>query len=120
MWLKNSSWDDELRPERCGVVFDEIPDIIRVNGREYPCMQGWMRPGLAEDFWQRQPILAVVMAALEQGLAMLFRRGPRSSFAIWRDAGGDHYSPSLEPRMLEPDGLRLRRAGRMIADRSPS
>jgi hypothetical protein len=115
LWLKNLSWNDELRPERCGVVFDEAPDIIRVAGREYPCMQGWVRPGLAEDFWRHQPIQAVVLTALDQGLGMLFRRGPRTAFAIWRDADGvDRFSPSIEPQMLEPDGLRLRRAERLI------
>jgi hypothetical protein len=116
LWLKNVDWDDELRPDRCGVVFDEVPDIIRIQDKEHPCMQGWVRPGMPEDFWQRQPVLAVVLAALDQKLAILFRRGPHSAFAVWRGATGELcFSPSGEPRSMEPDESRLRRASKMIA-----
>jgi hypothetical protein len=43
LWLLND-WAGELRPDRCGFVFDEVDDLIRINGVEKPCVQvGWRR-----------------------------------------------------------------------------
>lgn len=73
-WL-SSELPDELRPDRCGVVIDPMPDLIRANGEEVPCAQLWVSRGHEED-WQHNPINAVIRTILEQGMAVLWRLPP--------------------------------------------
>lgn len=125
LWLKEAGWGEELKPSRCGVVFDEIPDVIKIGGKEMPCIQAWCRPGLPDMFWNKQPILAVVLAALDKNMAVLFREDDGaglngSAFAVWRDEhGNNHHSPRITPKMTEPDATRLPRAAALAAQRMP-
>jgi hypothetical protein len=115
VWLQNPEWDEALNPERCGVVFDENPDLVRIEGVEHPCLQAWVRPGTPEGFWHEQPVLAVVLAAFDRGLGVLFRLDPQTCCAVWRDANGDHrYSGPRKQQMWEPDGTRLPRAAALV------
>src|SRR4051812_37019979 len=52
-WLAGDM-DDELRPDRIGVVIDPIPDTIAANGITVPAAQFWVLPGF-EDAWKDQP-----------------------------------------------------------------
>jgi uncharacterized protein len=87
MWLLNEDWPDELRPDRCGIVFDKNPDAITVDGKEKPCVQAWVTPGFA-DAWERKPVSDVVLTLLHHGLAVLFRLSPTEGFVVLRDKKG--------------------------------
>lgn len=116
-------WDEELRPDRCGIVFDPVADIVSIDGREVPCLQAWVRPGLPLERLQRQPIAAVVMAATHQGYAVLFRLGARLSFTVWREDGKLVASAPAAPQAMGDEAARLDRAAalveRMEAGRAP-
>ena len=71
-WLAEDSWPDELRPDRCGVVVDIMPDLILVHGVETPAMQMWVAPG-HELAFQHHPILSLVMSIAAQGMAIIWR-----------------------------------------------
>lgn len=72
-WLENADWEDELRPDRCGFIVDEVLDMIRLDGVELPAAQIWALPG-HEEAYREQPALAVIAAILHtQGLAVLWR-----------------------------------------------
>jgi len=45
LWLRNEEWPAELRPDHCGVVFDQNPDVLTINGKEVSCIQAWVAPG---------------------------------------------------------------------------
>ena len=112
MWLLND-WGDELRPDRCGIVFDEIPDVIKAGGTEMPCVQAWVAPGYADKI-EEEPIAPVWMAILDKGAAVLFRTGPRSAFAVFKHNGKLCRSAEVEPETTEPDSIRLVRARKLI------
>jgi hypothetical protein len=83
-WLKDD-WPDDLRPDRCGVVVDIIPDLIRVNGTEMPALQIWALPGYEMAFTE-QPVMAIVLAITAQGHAVIWR---------WRGADGQQTGRAL-------------------------
>lgn len=88
-------WDDELRPDRCGVVIDPHADLIRLTPTaggetlEMPAAQFWAAPGY-EDVFRRRPVLAAVLAALESAPVVVWRyRDPERGnvgLALLRDA----------------------------------
>ena len=86
-WLVED-WPDDLRPDRCGVVVDIIPELIWVNGKEMPAIQMWAASG-AEMSFMDDPIAAVVRAAVEQDHAVIWRwrgeDGKQTGRAILRD-----------------------------------
>jgi hypothetical protein len=103
-------WPAEFRPDRTGVVFDTVPDLVTINGREVPCVQAWVRPGVDEQSFGRQPLLAVVMAATEIGGAVLFRM-TEGTVAVFRQEGELAWVRSSgRGSTAEPEYVRLRRA----------
>jgi hypothetical protein len=93
VWL-SSDMEADYRPDRCGVIVDPTPDVIRIDGAEVPAMQFWALPRHA-DAWQRDPAQALVLAALNQnkGMALLWRmppdeRGEMLAIAFRRHADG--------------------------------
>jgi hypothetical protein len=115
MYLENADWPDDLRPDHCGVVFDQVPDVVTIPGLgEVPCVQAWVAPG-REDAWNQQPVLAVVLAILDQGTPVLFRLSARRAFTVWRGKDGKlcRSNPN-KPLSTEPDVERLRRARRLM------
>lgn len=50
LWLKTPGLPPELRPDRCGIVVDELVDLCRIDGVEVPCAQVWVARGHEEDF----------------------------------------------------------------------
>jgi hypothetical protein len=122
VWITDPGLPDELRPDRCGVVIDPLPDVVRVDGVEKPCAQLWVRPGAERAFNENGAVHAAIeglldqvpvvlwrMAAPEPGgaqLAMVFVRGP--------DGQIGHGPPTPATHDLGDDGDRLVRAGRMM------
>jgi hypothetical protein len=119
LYLTNEQFDRELRPDRCGVVFDQHPDIVTINGVERSAVQAWVAPGFA-DACDRQPVLGVVLALLDADLAILFRLSPTEAFVIFRDARGRSIktavtapteTPELEDDRLWRAAVKLERHG---------
>lgn len=75
MWAKSpvDDWPEELRPDRCGVVFDELIDYCRINGAELPAAQAWVRPGSEMAFTDNELVRAVILALIAKGLVVLWR-----------------------------------------------
>jgi len=122
--------DDELRPDRCGVVVDPHADLIRLTPgdggatMEVPALQFWASPGY-EDAFKRQPMMAVVLAALDAVQACVWRyRDPEQGnvgLALLRDPEtGEllHTAPFAESQDfgMSP-GERLLRAQQLTAGR---
>jgi hypothetical protein len=99
-------WDDELRPDRCGVVVDPQPDLVRLvedkTGRKYEvaAVQMWALAGHEEAFLE-QPVLAVVLAAIEQvgHVVWRYRRedGVAVAVGLGRTAQGELYRSPPAP-----------------------
>lgn len=53
-WLEYEDWEDDLRPDRCGFVVDEVFDLVRVNDVDQPAAQIWALPG-REKAYEQQP-----------------------------------------------------------------
>jgi hypothetical protein len=50
-WRLSPALDDELRPDRSGVIFDPVPDTARYDdGNEMPVCNAWAMPGHADAF----------------------------------------------------------------------
>jgi hypothetical protein len=86
-------WDDELRPDRCGVVVGPEPDLFRLRDattgelHDVPAIQMWAAPGFEEAYLD-QPVLAVVLAAIDGGAAVLFRyRRPEDGVPVGLSIG---------------------------------
>ncbi|HSS25166.1 MAG TPA: hypothetical protein VLL82_12395 [Mycobacterium sp.] len=86
-------WDDELRPDRCGVVVGPEPDLFRLRDattgelHDVPAIQMWAAPGF-EEAYLKQPVLAVVLAAIDGGAAVLFRyRRPEDGVPVGLSIG---------------------------------
>lgn len=125
-WLVEEDWPDDLRPDRCGVVVDILPDLIRVNGIELAAWQMWAAPGFEMAF-QHQPVLSVVMALADQKIAVIWRwkgaDGKQTGRVLMADpkTGELGYSAETPPDQYfsqkVPTGERMRRAMRLSQDR---
>jgi len=73
-WIENDDWEDDLRPDRCGFIVDEVLDLVIANDTERVAAQIWALPGHEED-WREQPAIAVILALLHHhpGVAVLWR-----------------------------------------------
>jgi hypothetical protein len=121
---------DDLRPDRCGVVVDPQPDMMRVvdnttgEVRTVAAVQMWAALGY-EDAFKRQPVLAMVLAALEDHGYVLWRMrgddGAQVAMGIFKHNGElSHTAPAgihagFTASMSE--GERLLRAGQMMKGR---
>lgn len=71
--------DADLRPDRCGVIVDPMDDLVWLNGKELPVVRFWVLPG-HEDDYIRQPVLALVMAVLDDATtAVLWDMAPNAA-----------------------------------------
>lgn len=114
-WL-TEGWDEDLRPERCGVIFDPIADLVWINGAELPVVQAWVMPGTKLERLREPPIAAVIAAAAAGGHAVLFRLGPKLTFVVWRQNGQFFASEPKPPSdRLGNETERLQRALRLSA-----
>jgi hypothetical protein len=102
-------WDDDLRPDRCGVVADPLVDLIRLcredggEPLEVAAVQLYAAPGY-EEAYQRQPVLAVVLAALASVGVVMWR---------YRDAAGRNVGMAL---MRDPETGELTHTAAAVED----
>jgi hypothetical protein len=92
LWLKDDTWSDELRPDRCGIVVDENIDLVRIGGVESPCAQVWVSPGHEDDFHHGEDAQSIVFSLIEKGLAVLWRMRDDTAICLYRDAKGFAFS----------------------------
>jgi hypothetical protein len=121
-WL-SGDMDMEMRPDRCGVVIDPIPDTIKVNGVTVPAAQFWVLRGF-EDAWKDQPILDIIVHVVETGVAVLWRHAPdtagrKMARAFMRHPQTGVYSRSAlfeerEDHDLGGDAQRMREAQELL------
>jgi hypothetical protein len=75
-------WPDDLRPDRCGVVVDPAPDLMRIGGREVAACQMWVAAGF-ENAWMEDPVRALVLAAVTEVGHVLWRwKTPEGQLAM--------------------------------------
>lgn len=120
-WLENVDWEDDLRPDRCGVVLDATLDLILVNGVERPAAQLWVLPGHEEDF-RRQPVLALLLALLNhQGVDVLWRMkgGLSRAFRLGADGAVEmsEATPQSPSSLLGGEVRRIARAEMLTKSR---
>jgi hypothetical protein len=97
-WL-TEGWNADMRPDRCGVVVDPVPDLVRINGTEHAAFQFWAAPG-HEMAFEKQPVLALVLAATAEGAVVLWRQAGSDgqlSRALLRGPDGELIASPLQP-----------------------
>lgn len=67
--------DDDLRPDRCGVIVDPMDDVIWIGGREVPVVRFWVMPGHEDDYC-RDPVQALILALIDAGHTILWDMSP--------------------------------------------
>lgn len=113
----------ELRPDRCGVVIDPLPDVVTIAGEEMPAAQLWVRPGFEYAF-EHQPVYAMIRSVLDVIPAALWLlppvNGVRMSRAFFKLDGRVEvtaaFAPGGGPYDNESTGARMIRA-QELADR---
>lgn len=121
-----SDWEPDMRPDRCGFIVDEVIDLIKVNGIEYPAAQIWALAGHDDDWRHSDNLNQVMLALIDQGMTVLFRLSDgNSAMVFWKnpDTGNlersdRHLTDNLDT--LGPDSERLRRVAQMMKQRTPS
>jgi hypothetical protein len=81
-WL-SAEWEDEYRPDRCGVVVDPVPDLVWVGDEEVPVARLWILPGY-EDAFMDDPARALVLAILSTGTSILWDMAPKDGQQLGR------------------------------------
>jgi hypothetical protein len=73
-WRLNVWWHEELQPERCGVVFETLPEIVKVNGQDTPVIEAYVIPGRDEEAFNHNAHLRrAIIDICRQGYAILWR-----------------------------------------------
>lgn len=126
LWLgaEAEGWPEALRPDRCGVVFDENPDVVTdiETGKDIPALVAWVRPGKTRgQIMADASVRAIARAYIEkQGMAVVFRLGPERAFTMRLVAGEIMVSPerALAPHTSDEEvHARLTRAGALYEAR---
>ena len=133
-WLVELGWSDDLRPDRCGVVVDIMPDTFglldETTGKviEKVAMQFWAARD-REDEWRNpdSPVQDLIGSVLATGMAVLWRiydPGPSGQAvqAFWLDekgqrvtcAGGPPVRQRTDRQRYEDAAAMLARMGRPI------
>jgi hypothetical protein len=120
-WLENEDWEDDLRPDRCGFIVDEVSDVIMVNGVERPAIQIWALPGY-EDAHERQPAIAVILAILHNlDMDVLWRMPGHLAVGFHLEADGkvsrSPPTPDAPENFLGGTGARVARAEKIMQSR---
>lgn len=119
LWLKSAQLPDEMRPDKSGIVVDEIIELISVTEKatgketERTAAQMWVAKG-HEDDWNLPEIMGGIGALVEHVGALLWRmpNGLAITFLKMPD-GKIGVSPPQESTIFSDDGPRLMRAGAM-------
>jgi hypothetical protein len=120
-WLQNEDWEDDLRPDRCGFIVDEVQDVIIVNGVERPAVQIWCLPG-HEDAYERQPAIAVILAILHDlDMDVLWRMPGHLAVGLHLEADGtvsrSPATPDAPETFLGGTSARIAKAEKIMQSR---
>lgn len=67
-------WPEALRPDRCGIVFETVSEMIRVNGADLPVVEAYVIPGQDEEAFENNPeVRAAIVSILADGYGVLWR-----------------------------------------------
>lgn len=120
-WLK-SDWPDELRPDRIGLVVNEVHDLINVNGVDTPATEIWVLPGHEDDWHTSDLANGLIQFIIERtNTAVLWRMKNGTAIAFFCDPKTGQLGRSA-PHLSTPDdqhdlgsfGERMFRAEAMI------
>jgi len=77
-WRLSAALDDDLRPDRCGVIFDPVPDTARYDdGRELPVCNAWALAGHDDAFQQHPKVKGFVdWLVFDRGVGVVWRTAP--------------------------------------------
>jgi hypothetical protein len=90
-WYAEPDWPDDLRPDRCGVIVDVVPDLVSINGREVPAMQLWVLPGHEDAYRTDQRAFDIICSIFRMGHAVIWRTrdpntpGDQLGRVLWHD-----------------------------------
>jgi hypothetical protein len=70
-WLDNEKWPDELRPDRCGVVFDGTLQTVTIDGAQRNAVNAWVATGHEWDF-RDVPAIRQIVGSIPDNLALLW------------------------------------------------
>lgn len=97
VWLTDDDLPDELRPDRCGVVFDPVLDLVRQDGKDKPCGQVWAAKGYETAFAANPAVEQAIILLLERVPVVLWRLPDGRARAIGRGQDGTlGYGPIIE------------------------
>ena len=107
--------DDDMRPDRLGLVIDEDLDLIRISGVETPCKQIWVASGHEFDF-DKPLVHTILLGFFEQTPALLWRLpGGKTAHAFFvRDGQAAVALDIPASSNLGADDQRRRRAGELV------
>lgn len=88
VWLTDEGLSDALRPDRCGVVFDPVLDLVRQDGKEKPCGQVWAGKGYEMAFVLNPVVEQAIIMFLDQVPIVLWRLPDGTARAIGRGEDG--------------------------------
>lgn len=128
-WLAQTNWPDHLRPDRCGVVVDIMPDTFGLvdnetgESVEKAAMQFWVDRGHEND-WQdpESPVQDLIGKVTKAGMAVLWRTFDpvhgQQVRAFWLDAAGNSCTCDPGPPTRTPYSAdTLQRALALMAKR---
>ena len=73
LWIILETLPEDLRPDKTGVVFIPVPELVQMNGKDIAVIEAYASKGHEEDFDQN--ILAI-SASINLGYAVLWRLPP--------------------------------------------
>lgn len=123
LWLKSAQLPDEMRPDRSGVVVDEVVELISVEDNktgkvtERIAAQMWVAKG-HEDDWKKPEIGGGIEALVRHVGALIWRMpsGLAITFIDLPDGKIGVTEPQA-PTIYSDDGPRLMRAGEIYHSR---
>lgn len=63
-----------MRPDRCGIVFETMPETVKMNGRDMPVIEAYVIPGRDEEaFNNNSSIRSAIIEICRSGYAVLWR-----------------------------------------------
>jgi hypothetical protein len=118
-WLRQADWPEALRPDRCGIVVDPVPDLVLIGSQETPVVQMWAVPGHEEDFWSTPAAMQLVFSAFEWGCGVIWRiaggaPGEQLARVLWRGPTGILHCSAPNQANGNPLGSLNARAARAI------
>lgn len=106
LWLVDMDLPDEARPDRCGVVFDMMADVIELRNDTtgeviaHPVMQAWVDPARMRAYRDDVPRAVMALAMELFGLPTIVRFDERNAVTVVAPPPG-------ETEWIEKEGICL-------------